>query len=226
MVLTNWSNGLSLNTNKCNVISFYERNNLLFFDYFINSDKLNQDSVIKDFGVLFDTSVTFELHINYIVSKSFNLQAAGVMPIGITSRSSHITSPFGTFCRKKIFKVRLGHIHKYAGRLQVKQLGFIKRTTTDFTDIAAIIHLYKSLILLNFLYCRQIWSPFTRELINRLESCQYCFLRYLSFKTNNPLSRFEHDFTETALHFKLQTKKSLQYFHVCSLMFKILRNSF
>ena len=73
MILTNWSdqNGLSLNKNKCNVISFYKGNNPLLFDYFINNDKLNGVSVIKDLGVLFDSSVTFESHINYIVSKSF-----------------------------------------------------------------------------------------------------------------------------------------------------------
>ena len=53
-----------------------------------------------------------------------NLQVAGVMPIGITSRSSHIISPFGTFSREKIFKVRLGHIHKYADRLQVKGMPY------------------------------------------------------------------------------------------------------
>ena len=50
-----------------------------------------------------------------------NLQAAGMVPIGITLGSSHITSPVGTFSREKIFKVRLGHIHKYAGRLQDNQ---------------------------------------------------------------------------------------------------------
>ena len=75
MLLTNWSdqNGLTLNTNKCNVISFYKGNNPLLFDYFINSDKLNRVSVIKDLVVLFDSSVTFESDINYIVSKSFKL---------------------------------------------------------------------------------------------------------------------------------------------------------
>ena len=45
-------------------------------------------------------------------------------------------------------------------------LGFIKRTTTDFTDVASIIHLYNAMILPNLIYCSQIWSSFTNVLIN------------------------------------------------------------
>ena len=40
------------------------------------------------------------------------------------------------------------------------------------------------------------------------------------------MSRFEHNFAEIALHFKLQTIESLHHFHDCSHMFKILHNSF
>ena len=78
------------------------------------------------------------------------------------------------------------------------------------------------------IFCIAVQSGhhFTRELIHRLGSCQHRFLRYLSFKTNNPMSRFEHYFTEMALHFKLQIIESLHYFHDYSLMFKILHNSF
>ena len=52
---------------------------------------------------------------NYRIA--INHQAAEMVPTGITSRLSHITSPFGTFSRENIFKVRLRHIHKYVGRL-------------------------------------------------------------------------------------------------------------
>ena len=55
-----------------------------------------------------------------------------MVPIDITLRSSHIISPFGTFSREKIFKVRLGHIHKYTGLLQVKKT--ISSNTSVYTS--------------------------------------------------------------------------------------------
>ena len=47
-------------------------------------------------------------------------------------------------------------------------VGFIKHTTSDFTDISAIIYLYKTIVLPALLYCSQIWSPYVNTLINEI----------------------------------------------------------
>ena len=63
--LSNWSNmnGLSLNTDKCFVISFYKGNNYKLFNYSLNSNSLHRVTVIKDLGVIFDSNFTFKPHI-------------------------------------------------------------------------------------------------------------------------------------------------------------------
>ena len=102
----------------------------------------------------------------------------------------------------------------YVTDKSARLLSFIKRTTVDFTSRTAITHLYKSLILPNYLYCCQIWSPFTNNQTNRLESCRHNLLRYLSYKANSPMNRFDHKYTDIAARFQLQSIKSIHLFHV------------
>ena len=105
-------------------------------------------------------------------------------------------------------------------------LGFIKRTTTGFTDIAAIIHLYNAMVLSNLIYCisLQIWSPFTNVLINMLESRHHKFIRYFCFKIGRPISTLDHDYTIPATEFNITTIKSFHHYHDYILIYKILNN--
>ena len=84
----------------------------------------------------------------------------------------------------------------YVTAKSARRLSFIKRTTVDFTSTTAITHLYKCLILPNYFYCSQIWSPFTNNQTNRLEYCRYNLLRYLSYKANSPMNIFDHNYTD------------------------------
>ena len=102
------------------------------------------------------------------------------------------------------FSHHINHVVSKASNL----VGFIKRTTSDFTDISAIIYLYKTINIL----------------INKIESVQHRYLRYLTFKGNRAMSRLEHDYTDIATHFDLQTIKSLHHYHDCLLSFKIINN--
>ena len=170
-------NGLDLNIKKCNAISFLKGNSRILYDYSFHNLKLNRAEVVKDFGVLFDSAVTFAPHLNFVVSKSFKI------------------------------------------------LGFIKRTNKDFHNISAIIHLYKSLLIPNLIYCSQIWSPFTNTLGSKLESINHKFLRYVAFKANRPISPFDHNYTEIVTLYNIQTINSLHYYHDCLLTFKIIHNA-
>ncbi|XP_008202338.1 uncharacterized protein LOC103315412 [Nasonia vitripennis] len=59
-------------------------------------------------------------------------------------------------------------------------IGFVKRTTRDFSNISAITYLYNTLVMPTFIYCCQIWSPYTQIAINHLDSVQHKFIRYLA----------------------------------------------
>ena len=122
--LSNWSNmnGLSLNTDKCFVISFYKGNNYKLFNYFLNSNSLHRVTVIKDLGVVFNSNFTFKPLIERVITKSF------------------------------------------------KSLGFIKCSTSDFSNISAIIYLFKTTVLPNLLYCSQVWSSSIQYLRISLEA--------------------------------------------------------
>ena len=70
--LVNWSkqNGLSLNTKKCNIISYSRRKNLSEFVYNIDGVNLDRTREVKDLGVFFDSTPSFAGHIQYVISKS------------------------------------------------------------------------------------------------------------------------------------------------------------
>ena len=73
--LLSWSrlNGLSLNREKCNIISFTYSKNPLSFAYSIDGANLERVDKAKDLGIIFDSTLTFVPHIEYIVSKSLKM---------------------------------------------------------------------------------------------------------------------------------------------------------
>lgn len=64
-------NDMSLNIDKCAIISFSLKKNTLLFDYKLNNSNLTRTNVIKDLGVFFDTKLSFTFHVNYIRNKSY-----------------------------------------------------------------------------------------------------------------------------------------------------------
>uniref|UniRef100_A0A6P7FX35 Uncharacterized protein LOC114331715 n=1 Tax=Diabrotica virgifera virgifera TaxID=50390 RepID=A0A6P7FX35_DIAVI len=64
---------MELNTSKCHAMRFYRTNNLLLYDYSINTSLLSSQTVIKDLGIWLDTSLTFHEHFKTIINKSLRL---------------------------------------------------------------------------------------------------------------------------------------------------------
>ena len=106
----------------------------------------------------------------------------------------------------------------------IKSLGFLKRTTCDFTDVSAIIHLYKSIVLPNLLYCCQIWSPFILDKINLLEAIQHKFSTFIAYKLNQPMHRLDHDYTPLASECSLPTIASLHRMQDHMFVYKTLHD--
>ena len=69
---TDWCtiNFLTLSVHKCNVISFHRKLKPIEYDYTITNQKLERVDNIRDLGILLDTSLTFRMHLNEIVSKA------------------------------------------------------------------------------------------------------------------------------------------------------------
>lgn len=92
--VVNWckNNNLQLNVPKCNVMSFTRRSESTFqhFNYNINGTTLNRVQTIRDLGVVFDSKLTFEQHINIITTKAYRM-------LGFISRSLNKFSQLHTY---------------------------------------------------------------------------------------------------------------------------------
>lgn len=66
-------NKLFINCDKCHVITFSRNKNIFNFNYSINNTVLSRVTEIKDLGVIFDSKLTFEPHINYICAKALKM---------------------------------------------------------------------------------------------------------------------------------------------------------
>ena len=92
-----------------------------------------------------------------------------------------------------IFDTRLtfsDHIDAMCSRA-MRALGFLKRHTRDFRDVAALVALYNSLVRSILDYGSIVWSPFYVEAAERIERVQRKFLRYISFKKRVPWAEFD-----------------------------------
>ena len=63
-------NGLILNSEKCSTITFARKEVEQPFDYYINSTTLAKVNSIKDLGIIFDSKLNFQEHIDKIYCKS------------------------------------------------------------------------------------------------------------------------------------------------------------
>ena len=108
------------------------------------------------------------------------------------------------FVIKKIFRV----------------LRFIIRNTKEFLDIQCIILLFKSIILPNLNYCSTIWSPYQKCYMDRLESVQRKFLRFLSFKSGHPMHFTDHNYHAISTRYNLPTIRSQHRLNDLKLLWK------
>lgn len=68
--IINWAviNKLSLNVKKCNILSFYRKNDKITYDYKIDNQPLHRVEHIKALGVTFSRDLSFSRHLDKITS--------------------------------------------------------------------------------------------------------------------------------------------------------------
>ena len=64
-------NNLPLNAAKCNVMTFTKKIYPMWYNYELDNVVLNRPELIKDLGVLFDSKLSFNFHVNEIIKTSY-----------------------------------------------------------------------------------------------------------------------------------------------------------
>lgn len=67
------ANDMFLNVDKCHIMTFHRISNPITYDYQINSSSLSRVHSVKDLGVHFLPNLSFNLHIDKICNKSYQL---------------------------------------------------------------------------------------------------------------------------------------------------------
>ena len=106
-------------------------------------------------------------------------------------------------------------------RKAFRTLGFIHRITYNFTNISCIINLFCSLVMPSLLYCSPVWSPYLSYQIKSLESVQKKFIRFLSFKSNTPMDRYDHNYHLMSTRFNLPSIQSIHRYNDMVLVWRI-----
>ena len=73
--LVDWCkrNRLYLNVTKCFNVTYHRNKSPVLADYFVDDVKLERKLKMKDLGVIFDTKVSFNEHINHITARAYTI---------------------------------------------------------------------------------------------------------------------------------------------------------
>ena len=71
----NWSlvSGLPIKLSKCNVISFHRKKVPVQFNYTLNQHQVQQVVTISDLGIIMDSALTYQDHIEAVIAKALKL---------------------------------------------------------------------------------------------------------------------------------------------------------
>ena len=105
-----------------------------------------------------------------------------------------------------------------------KTLGFIKRTAVNFTSIDTISYLFKTLVTPVLTYASVVWTPYTQEKIDRLNSVVKKFLRFAAYKNGTPMNYWDHDYRQISIMCNIHKIESLHKYFDLSFMIDSLRS--
>lgn len=94
------SNCLNLNIKKCCVISFTrKKKNNISYNYYISNESLNRVAEVRDLGVILDSKLSFNNHIEHITSKAYRMLGFILRISKDFKRCSTMTLLFNCFVR-------------------------------------------------------------------------------------------------------------------------------
>ena len=103
-LINDWctSNFLPLNAAKCNTVTYTRKLNPMQYEYAINRIHLNKLEVFKDLGIIFDSKLTFNQHINVIVSSAYKTLGFIIRNSGELNNIDTLKILFTSFVRSKL----------------------------------------------------------------------------------------------------------------------------
>ena len=100
------------------------------------------------------------------------------------------------------------HIQSASSK-SLQLLGFVRRVTSEFTNVSAIKQLYCSLVRTHLEYSSCVWNPCYNIHIENIERVQHKFLKFIAFKLNTPQLTYQQ--LETNTHIKsLKQRRDLR----------------
>lgn len=103
-----------------------------------------------------------------------------------------------TFDEKLSFKIHVERTINTANRM----VGFVNRYSRDFRDPRTLIALYYAFIHSRISFASIIWNPQYAIYVNRIESVQNKFLRFLAFKMRAAETE-QRDYNQIRSRFKI-----------------------
>lgn len=100
-----------------------------------------------------------------------------------------------------------------------KMLGFLLRNSNEFS-VNSIKTVYCALVRSQIEYASIIWSPLYMVHVKTLERTQHKFLRFCSFKLNNPI--INHDYTDILILLNLKTLEERRVHSDIIFIFKLI----
>lgn len=117
---------------------------------------------------------------------------------------------------KLLFDVHVDSIISKASR----SLGFVMRISKSFMNIKTLKLLYCTFVRSHLEYASQIWNPRYQTYIDRIESIQRRFLRYLCFRVKIPYNTYSY--TELCKKFHFFHSQIDGRFQIICLFLKLL----
>ena len=210
---TKWK--MSLNIQKCATITFSNKVNIASYEYTIDNVKLHRVTTIKDLGVTFDATLSFNEHFDYVCKRTYKL-------IGFINRNCR---QYSDDTLRLLYMTLIRPIHDYASsvwsphhsykidQLETIQKRFIKslcyRNNIQYhrLDYANLCNIYKliplhtrreltDLILLKKIACNMVDCPHLLSLINlNVPSRDLRNRTFLCPYTSNPrIDVYKHSF--------------------------------
>lgn len=122
-------NKLHLSLNKCKSITFTKKINVTKHEYKLCSAQLEHVSVIKDLGILFDSKLHFDDHINHITSKAYQMFGFVTRTCTCFKRPQSYLLLFKSLIRSQLeYATTIWNpfYNKYSDRLEIVQRKFLR----------------------------------------------------------------------------------------------------
>ena len=179
------SHKLSLNAQKCSIISFTTRKSLLNFEYHINRTPLKRVETVTDLGVTIKSNMTFNEHIDRIVSEAYR-NLGFITRVSKDFKSTTVFKTlYKTYVRSKLdYASIIWHpqTKRTSQQLEMIQSRFLRILIYRETEVYPKFDIYKNLVY-NF-------SLVTLE-ERRNQQLLLCLYKILHNRINVEMSRLD-----------------------------------